>query len=144
MEGYPYPVDWGYPIQLTGVPHLADGGTPWSGQDWMGVPPSELDRSTTHLGNQMGTPWSGLDEGTPLPSGLDVVPHHRNWMGYPPPIWRQSSRARAFYVAGGMPLAFTQDDFLVHNQICGSLIMSFKLTCFNPFDPEICQMKSAL
>ena len=36
------------------------------------------------------------------------TPHH-DWMGYPP----ITSIASTCYVAGGMPLAFTQEDFLV-------------------------------
>ena len=43
-------------------------------------------------------------QGTPPPPGLDGV--------HPPPI-RQSSIASTCYAAGGMPLAFTQEDFLV-------------------------------
>ena len=40
----------------------------------------------------------------PPPPGLD---------GVPPPLIRQSSIASTCYPAGGMPLAFTQEDFLV-------------------------------
>ena len=43
-----------------------------------------------------GTPFSGLDGGA---GGQGVTPSHV-WMG-------------GAYVAGGMPLAFTQEDFLV-------------------------------
>ena len=43
--------------------------------------------------------------GVPPCPGLDGVPH--------PPVRRQSSIASTYYVAGGMPLAFTQEDFLV-------------------------------
>ena len=53
----------------------------------------------------MGYPiplMSGLDGGTPFP---DV----RTGWGYCQEIGRQTS-----YAAGGMPLAFTQEDFLVH------------------------------
>ena len=60
------------------------GGTPT--QVWMGGVPQ-------------GTPWPCLDGGDG---------------GYtPPPPIRQSSIASTCYAAGGMPLAFTQEDFLV-------------------------------
>ena len=44
-----------------------------------------------------------------------MPPPHRDWMGYPPPppIGRQSSIASTCYAEGSMPLAFTQEDFLV-------------------------------
>ena len=51
-----------------------------------------------------GTPWSGLDGVSPPSSGLDG--------GTPTPcseIGRQSS-----YTSGGVPLPFTQEDFLVY------------------------------
>ena len=63
-----------------------------------------------------GTLWPGLDGG-----GVPKVPTGQVWCGggYPgtgwgtlPPI-RQSSIASTCYAAGGMPLAFTQEDFLV-------------------------------
>ena len=75
-------------------------------------------------GGAGGTPFPGLDRvGTPFP-GLDWrVPHPRSgWgvpilartgWGTPPPPIRQSSIASTCYVAGGMPLAFTQEDLLV-------------------------------
>ena len=90
-DGVPPPrwgVNWQTPPWLDGVPPptMTGWGTPH--HDWMGTP----------------SPW------------LDGVPpqHHHDWMGYPPPI-RQSSIASTCYVAGGMPLAFTQEDFLVQN-----------------------------
>ena len=70
-------------------PRYGWGGTPsqvWGGtpsQVWMGVPPTM-------------TGW-----GTP----------HHDWIGYPP--IRQSSIVSTCYMVGGMPLAFTQEDFLV-------------------------------
>ena len=69
-----------------GVPHLRSRGDP--SQVW-GVP---------HL-RSGGVPH--------LRSG--GVPHLRS--GYPPPRW--ISIASSCYAAGGMPLAFTQEDFLV-------------------------------
>ena len=90
-------------------------------QDWMGYPPPPgLDGyvppttrtgwvRTPHHQDWMGYPlarsgWWGY---VPPPPGLDGVPPHT------PPI-RQSSIASTCYAAGGMPLAFTQEDFLVN------------------------------
>ena len=102
--GYP-PVRsgwWGYsPGQVWIV-----GGYPWypsttrtgwgtPHQDWMGYPPP----STTRTG------W-----GTP-PTQVWMVGGTR---GTPTPM-RQSSIASTCYAAGGVPLAFTQEDFLVFN-----------------------------
>ena len=96
----------GYPI-----PGL-DGDTP--SQVWMGVPhPRSRHRGlpircqdggypTLLMG---GTPQSKIEWGTPHP-GLD---------GYPP-IRRQIIKASICYAAGGLPLAFTQEDFLVANK----------------------------
>ena len=130
----------GYPIQVWmvgGVPHLrSEGGTPHHPDldevpPWDGVPP------TPHLG--WGTPhhpdldwvpasqvWMvGGTKGTPstiqtllgYPPGMGTPhprpemwypPHHPELDGVSPQPTRQSS-----YAAGGMPLAFTQEDFLV-------------------------------
>ena len=66
-----------------------------------------------------GYPHPANGEGTPiwltgvLTGGLDGVPPHQDWMGVHPPIRRKSSRPSTFYVAGGVHLAFTQEDFLV-------------------------------
>ena len=94
---------WGIPCSRSGwgVPH------PRSGQGVPGVPPwPGLDGE-----RYPGCPWPGLDGGG--------YPHHQEWMGYPPPPppIRQSSIASTCYTAGGMPLAFTQEDFLVTNKI---------------------------
>ena len=53
-------------------------------------------------------PGPSLDGGGKPPgrSGWGVPPHH-DWMGSPPTI------ASTCYAAGGMSLAFTQEDFLV-------------------------------
>ena len=85
----------GYPIQLMEVPipgldggggvsHPADGGVP-------------------HPRSTSVPPWKGLD-GVRLQPESDGV--------HPPPI-RQNSIASTCCTAGGMPLAFTQEDFLV-------------------------------
>ena len=92
-----------------GVPLSVNGGTP-SGPDGGYPHPS-----------QWGVP-PGLDEGTLLleldgvPPQLEFdvgIPPHQDWMVYPTPIRRQSSRASTCYMAGSMPLAFAQEDFLV-------------------------------
>ena len=83
------------------------------------------------LGQDRDTPQPGQDWGTPLGrTGLGHLPPARTWLGYlpsqditgyplgqdrtevPPPPPRQNSRANTCYAAGGMPLAFTQEDFL--------------------------------
>ena len=55
----------------------------------------------------MGTPhdWMGYPPTTMTGWG---TPHH-DWMGYPP----LTSIASTCYAAAGMPLAFTQEDFLI-------------------------------
>ena len=95
------------------------GGT--SSQVWTGVYPILLTGVGWGTPSQVqtgGTPscWWGVPQGTPIqdwigyPPGLrlDGVPPIQGWMGYPPP----QSKAGC-YVAGGVPLAFTQEDFLV-------------------------------
>ena len=91
-RGYPHQGVNPCPDQVPGQ----DGGYP-HGLDWMGVLPLGLDGVL---------PPSGLDGGISSPP-----PVSPGW-GYPPPS-RQSSRASTCYAVGGMPLAFTQDDFLV-------------------------------
>ena len=113
MERYPrYPLwpEMGYP------PQTWDGVPPRPG---MGYPPDL----------RWGTPqtWDGV-----LPQTWDGVPP-RPEMGYPPQTWdwvpprpgtryppqpRQISIASTCYAAGGMPLAFTQEDFLVIYKYC--------------------------
>ena len=85
--GVPHPR--GYPSQV-----LMVGGT-------QGIlPPSRPGLGTFH----------SLGWGTPQP-GMGY-PSAQTWDGVPPPT-RQSSIAITCYAAGGMPLAFTQEDFLV-------------------------------
>ena len=113
----------GYPSEV-----LTMGGTwvppphikAWLGypRPWDGVPPT----IKTWLGYPP-TPWDGV----PPQPGMGYPPI-KTWLGYPPPwdgvpppTWdgvpplppRQSSIASTCYAAGGMPLAFTQEDFLV-------------------------------
>ena len=66
-----------------------------------------------------GTPqvWM-VGGGTPdqvwMVGGYPGIPPDQAWMiGVPPPPIRQSSIASTCYAAGGVPLAFTQEDFLV-------------------------------
>ena len=65
-----------------------------------------------------GYPISGLDGGFPIQDWMGYPPPIQCWTGTPPPpSRRQSSIASTCYAAGGMPLAFTQEDFLVFS-IC--------------------------
>ena len=62
---------------------------------------------TVFTGVCLSTPGGG----TPVPVFFQVVPLARSgWVAPPPP---QNSRASTCYVAGSMPLAFTQEDYLV-------------------------------
>ena len=107
-EGVPCPRSG----QGWGVPHPADreGGYPFPGLNGGGGYPIQLTG---------GIPFPGLDRGYPIqltggtPPGKEYPPPHR---GYPPsgvPPY-QSSTACTFYAAGGVPLAFMQEDFLVY------------------------------
>ena len=96
-----------------GTPSSWWGGTPLSRSGW-GVTPSSwwgyhpLPRSGRGgypIQLMGGTPFPGLD-GWGIPPGKGVSP----WQGYPP---QKTSTACTWYTAGGMPLAFTQEDFLV-------------------------------
>ena len=127
MVGRGYPITGGYPGQVfmvegyLGYPSARPGhGTP--SPPWDGVPPI----IKTWLGYP--PPWDGLPP-PPPPSRLNQgTPHHQDlarvpsaWDGVPPtpdvgwgtPPTRQSSIASTCYAAGGMPLAFTHEDFLV-------------------------------
>ena len=103
-----------YPGLVGGVPHPADQeGTPFPGLDGGGVPyPADL----------VGTPFPGLYRGgvgypiqlmggTPSPQ-QGVPPSPAGGTPSPAPPW-QSSIGCTCYAAGGVPLAFTQEDFLV-------------------------------
>ena len=97
---HPRSRQWGYPI-----PDL-DGGYPIQGLDRWGTPSQVLTRGGTLSQVWMGVPWDTPSPartgwGTPRP-GLDGVT----------PI-RQSSIVSTCCSTGGMPLAFTQEDFLV-------------------------------
>ena len=102
----------GYPILLMGqeIPNPRSGLGVLLSQVQMGYP-------ILLMG---GTPIQDQDRGYPGVSpgwGLDRVPH-QDWMGVPLSRtgWgnpSQISIASTCYAAGGMPLAFKQEDFLV-------------------------------
>ena len=109
MGGYPISGPGGVPhLRLGGVPHLRSRRIPHLRS---GVPNLRLGGTPSQVGGvphlRLGGTW-----GTPLP---------RPEMGYPPPPdlrWgifpiAQSSIASTCYTAGGVPLAFTQEDCLV-------------------------------
>ena len=88
-----------------GVPHPADG--------WGGVPHPRSRWGVLHPTN-WGTPSQVQVGGNPHPRLDGVPPPSRTGWGTPPPVRRQSSIASSTcYVTGGMPLALTQEDFLV-------------------------------
>ena len=100
--GYPHPdLGWGYPhLRQDGVPPSAEWGTPWSRPGTGGTPHQQND----------------VPPSPDLGQGLDGVPPIQDWMGYPCPwldLVHPISKASTCYAAGGVPLAFTQEDFLV-------------------------------
>ena len=118
--GVPNPRDrwgWEYPIQLGGTPSQfqVGGGYSIPGPD-MGSTPSQVQGGTPSQ-VWMGYSLSRTVRGTLPHSGLDEVPPppppSRTGWGTPPPLSGDSSIASTCYMAGGMPLAFTQEDFLV-------------------------------
>ena len=127
-RGYPHPADGGggrYPIQLTGgtypipgsdrgcmpIPGLDRGGTP--GHPHLGQVPGQGGGNPHCRCGQRGIPLSGQVPGVPPCPGLDGGTSLSRTGCVPPPVGRQSSIASICYVTGGMPLAFTQEDFLV-------------------------------
>ena len=100
------------------------GGTPWyphpvmgtkSGQgvpqhgiplSWDGIPPQPGQTQPSQVG-------STLSQGTPSPSRMLYLPH----------------RESTCYAAGGMPLSFTQEDFLVIPRIGGPIFLT---KCWQP------------
>ena len=92
---------------------------------WDGVPPPEMGYPQPEMGYPLTRSgwWGGtqgtsyLRWGTPLTQTWDGVPP--TWDA-PLPHITQSSIASTCYAAGGVPLAFTQEDFLVKHWIIRS------------------------
>ena len=92
-----------------------------------GVPSSFLTGGYLILpdGRGVHTPIPGQNEGYPHLADLGGEVPHLADRGYPhhpgldgiPPVKRQSSIASTCYAAGGVPLAFTQDDLLVNQPV---------------------------
>ena len=99
--------DWGTPQPVLGyLPGL--GYSPV----WTGVTPRwDWGTAPTGLGylSWLGYPWLGPGY-PPATTGIS----HQLGLGYSPPPPRQNSRACTCYAVGGMPLAVTQEDFLVN------------------------------
>ena len=92
---------------------MGGGGTPF--QVWTGG------GLVAGLERRVGTPPKVRMGATPTLARIGWgTPPVQDWMGYPRPI-RQSSITSTCYVAGGMPLAFTQEDF-VYKQECLSAL----------------------
>ena len=116
------------------------GGTPsqvWMVQGYPEVPPTR----SGWWGGTWGTRQPGLDG-----EGVPRVPLTRSgWWGIPgvptrpgldgvPLLTRSaldSSIARTCYAAGGVPLAFMREDFLVENNF---VLEQMELILFNPLD----------
>ena len=138
-------------VMFSVCPHLGGGGG-YPGQVQMGdtsipgwgYPHPALDREVPQPGSDGGTPARSIMGGTLARSGLRVpqgTPRpgmgDPTWQGYPPGIGTpnmgtpsvQDNRWSTWYAAVGMPLAFTQEDFLVFNSF-----WAFVLVCFYLFD----------
>ena len=96
------------------VDRTGGGGTPSASHNTIILP------STGPMPGQDGVPPapSGLYRGTPMGLGGGTSP------------WRQSSRVSTWCVAGGMPLAFTQEDFLLWNLFSRHIL---KISILNNF-----------
>ena len=139
--GTPHPIlGWGTsPLTWDGVPPYPGMGYPPGPAD--GVPPIPTLGWGTPLWPEMGYPHPGIgytpgpgmgyppDLGWGTPRTWDgVPPAPQTWDGVPPQTWdglalpptRQISIASTCYMAGGMPLAFTQEDFLVKLMPCSN------------------------
>ena len=126
QRGYPIPGldrEIPHPRSRWVVPHLRSGHeVPHPRSRWRGGTPSQVWTGVLHPRSRLGVPH--LDQVPGQDGGTWAYTQSRirwgggtpGWMGYslsrtrwctPPPVGRQS------YTAGGMPLAFTQEDFLV-------------------------------
>ena len=107
----------GTPSQVwtRGVPHPRSGQAPPQPDLEWGTPPPRLGMGYPPR-HRTGVPPSDLGWGIPpghetgYPPGPEMGYPPGHGTGYPP---RQISIASTCYTAGGMPLAFTQEDFLV-------------------------------
>ena len=102
-----------HPRSGWGVPHLRSGQgvVPHPRSGWgRGIPPDLRWGTPPDLG--WGTPLD-LGWGTPQEHGTEYPPDLR-WGTLP----RQISITSTCYTVGGMPLAFTQEDFLVRFCFC--------------------------
>ena len=124
--GFPIPgLDRGYPILLMGggypIPGL-DGGVPHP-RLGLGVPillmggtPSQVWTGGSHPRSGWGTSLSRTGCGTPWPRLDGVIsppPQSKTgWGRRRPPV----SKASTCYATGGVPLALTQEDFLVYDE----------------------------
>ena len=95
---YPYPADSRIPPSfLTGEGYNHPS---W----WRRVPPSQVTLGTPFIG---GTPFQVRTGGTWVPSHQGQVPGQDGGRGY-----TNRNTACTYYTAGGIPLAFTQEDFM--------------------------------
>ena len=131
----------GYPIQLTwGIPHPADGGTPFLPDMWVqhpwpgwGKPHPRFRWGLPHRRSRQGVLCPRSRWGVPIPgpdgrytrvSPPGQVPGQYGGCpppgldGSTPPVRRQSSIVSTCYATGAMSLAFTQEDFLVFGFFC--------------------------
>ena len=123
MGGVPHPKSgWGVPIP--GLDGGCSGATPLSGLD--GVSPTMTGWGTP----QWGTPHTMTGWGTPGHDWLGYPLARTGW-GTPHHPIRQSSIASTCYAAGGMSLAFKQDDFLVKNFVMCPLVTKIKFGSSN-------------
>ena len=94
-----------------GVPHpRSRWGYPIPGLDFGGYPIPLTGGGYLHPRSGWGVPPCPRLDGVPPRPRLDVVPPCPGLDGVPP---RPISKASTCYVAGGVLLAFTQEDFLV-------------------------------
>ena len=122
----PVPPGGGGTLVLAGgVPQCHVGKHPragvpvWPGQDW-GTPSQDRTgvspvMTWVPLTRTVVIPPAGTGVSPPPPKpGLGFLPRTR--LPPPPQQRRQNSRASSCYAAGGMPLAATQEDFLVRDR----------------------------
>ena len=116
-------------------PYKGGGGEPWAGLTGGGGTPARSNGggrypSQVHMGYpRWGTPWQGW--GTPPARtgwGIPDMGYTPNGVPPPPPPPVQDRKWSTWYAAVGMPLVFTQEDFLVHSkkiECCKSAVKIF-------------------